>query len=256
MIKRFSTYLIILIVSLFLVVPVLAANPAAGGNYGLDDTAGAAGLKAYGGSLPTLVGNVIGTGLSLIAVLFFALMIYGGFSWMTSRGNEEGTKKALNTITAAVIGIIIVMASYAITTFVMKTVPSGGVTTAPGKFCLTDDKSECLPMTGQPCASESQTFDTKTACEVVKGGGGIKICPITMGTSDFCGGINQNCSCNTSLTCNSDGYNKCVGDAGATAACKAAGGNCDSANCNTLLEIPVEGKTCTDVGKKCCKLNP
>ncbi|MBI2990017.1 MAG: hypothetical protein HYY51_02385 [Candidatus Magasanikbacteria bacterium] len=102
------------------------------GQYGLEETAGAAGLKQYGTDLPTIVGNIVGTGLSMISVLFFGLMIYGGIRWMIARGKEEEAKKALDTIVAAVIGIIIVLASYAITNFVLKSVSGGQVINTGG----------------------------------------------------------------------------------------------------------------------------
>jgi hypothetical protein len=92
-------------------------------DYGLTKTAQQAGLMNNNQrDLPTLVGSILGTALSFIGVLFFALMVFGGFMWMTARGNEEQTKKALNTITAAVIGLIIVLSSYTITSFVFKSV--------------------------------------------------------------------------------------------------------------------------------------
>ena len=93
--------------------------------YGLDTTAGVARLPKIG-DLPTIIGNVLGTALSLISVVFFGLMIYGGFMWMTARGNDEQAKKALETIFSAIIGIIIVMAAYAITSFVFSSMKSPG----------------------------------------------------------------------------------------------------------------------------------
>ncbi len=90
--------------------------------FGLEEAVTAAGLMNNQRDLPTLVGSILGTALSFIGVLFFALMVFGGFMWMTARGNEEQTKKALNTITAAVIGLIIVLSSYTITSFVFKSV--------------------------------------------------------------------------------------------------------------------------------------
>jgi len=121
----------IFIVSLLMTVAVgffCFSNLALAEDYGLAKTAGAAGLSNTSPDIPTVVGNVLGTALSFIGVLFFALMVYGGFIWMTARGNEEDTKKALNTITAAVIGLIIVLSSYTITSFVFKSVgiQSGG----------------------------------------------------------------------------------------------------------------------------------
>ena len=69
-------------------------------------------------NIPTTIGKVIGAGLAFIGVLFFILMIYGGFIWMTARGNEQQVEKARDLIAAAIIGLIIVLAAYAITTFI------------------------------------------------------------------------------------------------------------------------------------------
>ncbi len=88
-------------------------------SYGLNDTAKAAKLNTES-SVPTIAGNVIGTLLSMISVLFFVLVLYGGILWMTARGSSETTEKALNTIIAATIGIIIIMGAYALTNFVFK----------------------------------------------------------------------------------------------------------------------------------------
>lgn len=97
---------------------------------GLDATAGAAGLLGSSPKdVPTLIGNVIGTLLSMVGVLFFLLMLYGGVLWMTARGNEDQTTKSMHTIIAASIGIVIVLASYALTNFVFESV--GGSDEAP-----------------------------------------------------------------------------------------------------------------------------
>jgi len=104
---------------------VLITNVVLAGDYGLEETAGAAELKTID-TVPKLIGNVIGTALSLIAVLFFGLMIFGGFLWMTAHGKEEQETKARDLIIAAVIGVIIVLASYAITKFVFKSVEDDG----------------------------------------------------------------------------------------------------------------------------------
>lgn len=119
------------------------------GDYGLRETAGAAELTIYESSVPVLVGNVIGAGLSMIGVIFFGLMVYGGVLWMTARGNDEQTKKAKNTIIAASIGMIIVLASYAITSFVFESVQSGG-----GGGLSGDE--QCIAMgTGYSCVNIS-----------------------------------------------------------------------------------------------------
>ena len=68
--------------------------------------------------IPSLIGKVVGAGLSFIGIIFFILIIYGGFSWMTARGNEQEVTKAKELIYAAVIGLIIVLAAYAITAYI------------------------------------------------------------------------------------------------------------------------------------------
>ncbi len=69
-------------------------------------------------SLTSFAGRVIGQALTFVGILFFILMIYAGIVWMLARGNDTLTQKALGTITAAIIGLIIVIGSYAITQFI------------------------------------------------------------------------------------------------------------------------------------------
>ncbi|HBW74258.1 MAG TPA: hypothetical protein DEF59_03275 [Candidatus Magasanikbacteria bacterium] len=91
------------------------------GNYGLDSTANAAGLKKSG-TIAGITGSIVGVVLSLVGVAFFLLMLYGGFLWMTARGDETQAKKAKDIIIDAVIGIIIVAAAGIITSFVFTQV--------------------------------------------------------------------------------------------------------------------------------------
>lgn len=102
------------------------ATPVLADDYGLKATADAAALSNFGDNLPGFIGNALGTALSLVGVLFFALMLYGGITWMMAHGNAEQEKKALSTITAAIIGILIVLGSYALTSFVLSSVKSAG----------------------------------------------------------------------------------------------------------------------------------
>ncbi len=68
--------------------------------------------------ISTVVGAAILRILQLIGVIFFALLTYGGVSWMLSRGNESEVTKAKTLIIAAVVGLLIVLSSYIITTTV------------------------------------------------------------------------------------------------------------------------------------------
>lgn len=73
-----------------------------------------------GRTVPQLIGQVVGTALSFIGILFLLLMIYAGILWMTARGNDQQVAKAQELIYAAVIGLVIVLSAYAITAYVGK----------------------------------------------------------------------------------------------------------------------------------------
>jgi len=84
-----------------------------------------AGSIAYGPeatqrSLEQIVGSVIQSVLALIGILFLVLAIYGGYTWMMARGNEQEVEKGRDIIKAAVIGVAIILAAYAITSFVIN----------------------------------------------------------------------------------------------------------------------------------------
>lgn len=62
---------------------------------------------------------IIRIALSFLGVIFIATLIYGGYLWMTSRGNEQQFEKSKNLIKAAIIGLCIVAAAYAISWYVI-----------------------------------------------------------------------------------------------------------------------------------------
>ena len=64
---------------------------------GLSDSGTEAGYDEQGylkQPLPQLIGIIIKTALSFIGVIFLALLIYGGYTWMIARGNEQSVEKA------------------------------------------------------------------------------------------------------------------------------------------------------------------
>ncbi len=69
-----------------------------------------------------MIGNIIKAAISFVGVVFLVLMIYGGYLWMTARGNEQQVEKAKNLISAAIIGLIIVILSYAISAYLISLV--------------------------------------------------------------------------------------------------------------------------------------
>jgi len=130
--------------SAILILPI-AVLAAWSGDTGLGASASQAGLDTTPGQLPIIIGTVIKAALGLVGVIFLVLMVYAGYIWMIARGDEGKADKAKDTITAAIIGIIIVVGAYALTNFVvtaMTTAGSGGASTTSGQAC-TSGGGEC-----------------------------------------------------------------------------------------------------------------
>ncbi len=141
--ESFMKKLIVLIIfSVMFCLPVLvlaqtippATPPADDGTppvlSGLNDAADAANLlgkdKEYkDASSTTLVQNKVGYFLNIIisfvGMLFFLLMLYGGFLFMTSAGDTGTLKKAKGYMIYSAIGVIVIVLSYAGTNFIIAT---------------------------------------------------------------------------------------------------------------------------------------
>ena len=61
-----------------------------------------------------IVGFLVGAVLIIAGLLFFFMLVLGGIKWIMSGGDKGKTEEARNQITAALIGLIIVFAAWAI----------------------------------------------------------------------------------------------------------------------------------------------
>lgn len=59
--------------------------------------------------------------LTFVAIIAVAIIIFGGFRLMVSMGNEENITKARGTIISGVIGLILVLSSFAIINLIINT---------------------------------------------------------------------------------------------------------------------------------------
>ena len=76
------------------------------------------------------IGQAVKVILSLVGVVFLLLMIYGGHTWMLAQGDSSEVEIAKKTIEAAIIGLIIVLAAYAITSFISQELVAATTATA------------------------------------------------------------------------------------------------------------------------------
>jgi amino acid transporter len=70
------------------------------------------------GNFFVLMGNLINVLLSVLSVILLGFIIVAGFYWITAGGNDSQVKKAKALIQNAVIGLIIIMMSFALARFI------------------------------------------------------------------------------------------------------------------------------------------
>ncbi len=70
--------------------------------------------------LRVLIVRIINFFLGFLGLVAVCIVLYAGFLWMTSRGNEEQVATAKKMLINGVIGLIIVMSAFAITSFILR----------------------------------------------------------------------------------------------------------------------------------------
>jgi hypothetical protein len=162
-----SVAITVLFFSVFEVSTALAAN------YQLSKFATVSGFDTSG-SKSTLEGlsqTIIKGILSALGIVFLAFALYAGIRWMTAQGNEEHVTKAKDTLESAIIGIVIVAISYAITTLVfnlLQNKPSGpSPAETLAKSCTKNSdcaSGENCDVTTAKCVSNAPCSDPINQC--------------------------------------------------------------------------------------------
>ncbi len=121
--KKLSKHLIAFAIFSFLAIPFFTL-PALAQNNVNNDFGLTAVNNGVDGLLPTgdpreMIGRIIRVALSFLGLIAVVIILMGGFKWMTAGGNEEKVSEAKKLLGAGVIGLAIVLASWAISTFVI-----------------------------------------------------------------------------------------------------------------------------------------
>lgn len=99
-------------------IPLLAhAQPDLGLQYGEYTGLGSRDIRI-------VVASIVNILLGLLGVFFVILLVVAGWRYLTAQGEPDKTKKAIGTITSAVIGLAIVLSAYIIARFVLQAVLS------------------------------------------------------------------------------------------------------------------------------------
>jgi len=126
---KFSKNLIViifLILASFVVVNFVFAQVDLGMEYG--EQIGLAGTDPR-----IIIARIIQVALGFLGIIAVVLIMYAGWMWMTSEGNEEKITKAKNILKNAIIGLIIILSAFSIASFILnKLSESTGIRPGPG----------------------------------------------------------------------------------------------------------------------------
>ena len=126
--KKLIAALTTITVAFTLMVPsLMVSNVSAQDPFLLNQVQGELNLPDVGGNfdendLRERVITIIQFILGFLGLIAIVIIIYGGFIYMTAAGNDERVSKARATITAGLIGLLIIVLAYGLTSFVVSIV--------------------------------------------------------------------------------------------------------------------------------------
>lgn len=106
------------------IVPSPAFAQLEGATQNVETVANSAGVAST--DLVTLIGRIINVALGFVGIVLLVVIIYAGYLWMTSGGDAEKVTKAKAWIRNAVIGLLIIVSSFAIVNFILAQLTGDG----------------------------------------------------------------------------------------------------------------------------------
>ena len=113
--KKITLIFIVFFTVIFLFPSLVFAQPDI---YGTNELSNA-GVNLGTKSIQETITGIINIFLGLLGIIATVIILYGGFLWMTSKGNEDQITKAKKVIVNGVIGLIIILSSYGISRFLL-----------------------------------------------------------------------------------------------------------------------------------------
>ncbi|PKM91016.1 hypothetical protein CVU82_04435 [Candidatus Falkowbacteria bacterium HGW-Falkowbacteria-1] len=149
-----------------------------------------------------MASRIINIALSILGIVAVGIVIYGGFVWMTSEGNEERVTKAKGILKAGVIGLTIILSAWGVTAFIFNKL--GDATGVTNVFCENGSVKACGCGGIATCVNNSWESCVGSSC--LPGSNG-SWCSSGLGNS--CQPDNSQCNsglfCNTSCACTYEG---------------------------------------------------
>ncbi len=130
-----------------------------------------------------IVAKIIRVALGLLGIVAVVLILYGGFIWMTAGGDEERISQAKKILINAIIGLAIILSSYAIASFVISKLVGATSNDAGGSDVIISNFEnpyfptgafyvESLPQEGEMCTRNIHlaiTFNREVDIETLAG---------------------------------------------------------------------------------------
>jgi len=117
--NKISKHLISLAIISLLVVPAFVHAQA---NFGLENVNEGLNGALADGDPRAMVGRIINVALGFLGVIAVVIILMGGFKWMTAGGNEDKVAEAKKLLGAGVIGLAIVLAAWAVASFIIGSI--------------------------------------------------------------------------------------------------------------------------------------
>lgn len=112
--KKITVLFIVFLAVIFLLPDAVLAQ--GGDAYGQNDLVD---VNLTTRNLKDVISSVINIALGLLGIIATIIILYGGFVWMTSQGNADSIARAKRIIINGVIGLAIILSSYAIVRFIL-----------------------------------------------------------------------------------------------------------------------------------------
>jgi len=117
--KRIAALLLtIMTLSLFALPAVVSAGD---DPFGIENAA-FDGLNSDTRDVYVIIDNIIALIFGFLGILAVLIILWGGFTWMTSAGDETKVEKAKKMIIAGVVGLVIILLAWVIVRFVFTSI--------------------------------------------------------------------------------------------------------------------------------------
>ena len=101
------------------VVPTIVKTAVAGPAIGMNYAANTGLINSAQDDPKEMAVSIVRYLMTFLGIIAVVIMLLGGFKWMTAAGNEDKVAEAKKLLVAGIIGLVIVLASFAIVKFVV-----------------------------------------------------------------------------------------------------------------------------------------